>query len=46
MLAPEVYAEDERGHCRIARAELPRELENAARLGADGCPEGAIELEG
>ena len=45
MLAPEVYSEDERGHCRVERAELPRDLENSARLGADNCPEGAILIE-
>jgi ferredoxin len=45
MLAPEIYAEDERGHCRIERAEVPRELERKARLGAESCPEGAIALE-
>jgi ferredoxin len=46
MLAPEVYGEDERGHCRLERDEIPRELEAAARRGADGCPEGAIEIDG
>jgi len=45
MLAPEVYGEDERGHCQVERAELPRALEAAARLGAESCPEGAISLE-
>ena len=45
MLAPEVYGEDERGHCRIERPEVPRQLEKAARLGAESCPEGAIALE-
>jgi ferredoxin len=45
MLAPEVYGEDERGHCLIVREELPPELENAARLGADNCPENAIRID-
>ena len=45
MLAPEVYSEDERGHCQIARPEVPRELEPPARLGAESCPEGAIRVD-
>jgi ferredoxin len=45
MLAPEVYGEDERGHCRVEREQVPRELEPPARLGAESCPEGAILIE-
>jgi ferredoxin len=45
MLAPEVYGEDERGHCRVEREEVPRELEQAARQGAESCPEAAILVE-
>jgi ferredoxin len=45
MLAPEVYAEDDRGHCRVERPDVPPDLEPAARLGAESCPEGAIELD-
>jgi ferredoxin len=45
VLAPEVFGEDERGYCVISRAELPAELESAARLGADNCPEHAITVE-
>jgi ferredoxin len=45
MLAPEVYSEDERGHCRVRPGELRADLEPAARLGADNCPEGAILIE-
>ena len=44
-LAPEIYGEDERGHCRIKIAQVPPELEKAAQLGSDNCPEGAIFLE-
>lgn len=44
-LAPEVFAEDERGHCRIPRAHVPPELEAPARLAERNCPEGAIFLE-
>ena len=44
-LAPDVYGEDEEGHCRLLHARLPRELEAAARRGAANCPEGALEVE-
>lgn len=44
-LAPEVYGEDERGHCKILREEVPPELEEKARLGERNCPEGAIFIE-
>jgi ferredoxin len=41
-LAPEVYGEDERGHCRVLQAALPPVLVDKARLGERNCPEGAI----
>ena len=44
-LAPEVFAEDERGHCRVPRPNVPRELEAKARLGAGACPESAISVD-
>jgi ferredoxin len=44
MLAPEVYAEDERGHCQVLEAQVGPALEKAARMGAEACPEQAIEL--
>jgi ferredoxin len=44
-VAPEVFAEDERGHCQLLRPDLPRELEGRARLGADACPESAISVD-
>jgi ferredoxin len=44
-VAPEVFAEDERGHCRVPRAQVPRELEPQARLGAGSCPEDAISVD-
>jgi len=44
-LAPELFEEDERGHCRIPNASVPADLEDNARLGADNCPEDAIEVE-
>ena len=42
--APEVYEEDERGHCLIALEEVPKEFETKARLGAGNCPEKAITI--
>ncbi len=44
-LGPEVFGEDERGHCCILHETLPPELEEQARLGADNCPERAILIE-
>ena len=44
-LAPEVFAEDERGHCRLRVVDVPAGLENDARLGAENCPEDAITVE-
>jgi len=44
-LGPDVFQEDERGHCRIERAEVPPDFENQARLGEANCPEGAIRIE-
>jgi len=45
VLGPEVYGEDERGHCVPAAVEVPPELADQARAGAQNCPESAIELE-
>lgn len=44
-LAPEVFDEDERGHCRILQANVPPALEKQARLGEANCPEVAIQIE-
>ncbi len=44
-LAPEVYKEDERGHCSIEREQVSPELEDQARVGAQSCPEKAITIE-
>lgn len=44
-LAPEVYEEDERGHCRVRLERVPPALEAQARLGAANCPEDAIVVE-
>ena len=45
MLAPEIYGEDERGHCIVLQAEIGPELEMRAELGVEACPEGALRLE-
>jgi ferredoxin len=45
VLAPEVFADDERGHCVVLAAEVPGELEAQAHLGEQNCPEHAISLE-
>jgi ferredoxin len=44
MLAPEVFDEDDRGHCLLRFENVPPELEDRARMGETNCPEGAIEL--
>lgn len=44
-LAPEIFAEDERGHCRLLRSTVGPELEDAALLGAENCPEDAITVD-
>ncbi len=44
-LAPEIFAEDERGHCRLRHEVVPKELEKLARLGEANCPEDAIAIE-
>ncbi len=43
-LAPEVFGEDERGHCRVLLESVPPEQEKAALLAAANCPEDAIRL--
>jgi ferredoxin len=46
VLAPDVFADDERGHCVVRILEPAGELEAQARLGEENCPERAISLEG
>jgi ferredoxin len=43
-LAPEVYGEDARGHCRVLLADVPPDLEKQARAGVENCPERALEI--
>jgi ferredoxin len=42
--APEVYELDDLGHCSVDGREVPPSLEEAARLGAQACPERAIQV--
>ena len=44
-LAPEVFDEDARGHCRIRQAAVPQALEAQARVAVANCPEDAIAIE-
>jgi len=44
-LAPQVYEEDERGHCRVRSETIGPELAKLARLGEENCPEDAILVE-
>jgi len=41
---PEVYALDDEGYLDLIVVEIPPELEEAARLGAEACPEHAITV--
>ena len=43
-LAPEVFGEDDRGHCIVLLATVPPEHEKAALVAAANCPEDAIKL--
>ena len=45
MLAPEVYGEDDRGHCVVPEEDIPEAQQAAARTGAEACPEEAITLD-
>lgn len=44
-LVPELFAEDEEGHCRLLRETVPRDLESKAEVAVINCPEGAIRIE-
>jgi ferredoxin len=45
VLAPDVFGEDDRGHCVPTHREVEGELGDQARLGEQNCPEGAIAVE-
>ena len=44
-LAPELFAEDEQGRCRLVREQVPPELADQAWLGQTNCPEQAIQID-
>jgi ferredoxin len=45
-LAPEVFESDDEGYAvLLVSGDVPAELEDAARLAADNCPEYAITVE-
>lgn len=44
-LAPDLFGDDERGHCVLLHETVPAGLESQARLGEQNCPENAIVLE-
>ncbi len=44
-LAPEVFGDDERGHCLILQEVVPKQLENQALRAEGNCPEHAIRVE-
>ena len=43
-MAPEVFEADDDGYCIDPTGTVPVELEAAARLGAQNCPEDAITI--
>jgi ferredoxin len=43
-LAPEVFGEDDRGHCLIEQEGVPPELEEQARAAVLNCPEDALQI--
>ena len=44
-IAPEVFSDDERGHCVISHSEVTKENAAAARKAEANCPERAILIE-
>jgi len=44
VLAPDVFGEDERGHCVLLVKEVEGDLLRSAQSGVQNCPEGAISL--
>ncbi len=43
-LAPQLFTPDDDGYCEDPAGEVPPGLEQAARIGAESCPEGAIRI--
>jgi ferredoxin len=44
-IAPEVFGDDERGHCLVPVPKVPAEHERSARRAEANCPERAIAIE-
>ena len=44
-LAPDVFEDDERGHCKLLLESVPPDLEKPARMAEANCPEGAISID-
>lgn len=44
MACPEVYKTDEQGYAYVEDGEVPEGLREAARRGAETCPEKAISV--
>ena len=45
VLAPDVFGEDDRGHCVVLVDEASGALADDARKGESNCPEDAISVE-
>ena len=44
-IAPDVFGDDERGHCVVLREIVPKQHEDTARRAEANCPERAIAIE-
>ncbi len=44
-IAPEVFGDDERGHCVVLHETVPEKHEEATRRAEANCPERAITIE-
>ncbi len=45
VLGPDVYGEDDAGHCVVRVTDVPPDLADQARAGEENCPEGALEID-
>jgi ferredoxin len=45
VLAPDVFEDDERGHCLVRHEVIRPALAAQAKLGEENCPEDAISVE-
>ena len=44
-IAPDVFGDDERGHCVLLRETVPKRHEGVTRRAAANCPERAITID-